>query len=82
MTFSRRWHGDEMVSSVIIMTEAQNLIKTGLGAEGEEKAILPSPDDCITHFYIYPANLSSEKTNSSGLTKKGFCRFHIYLFIV
>jgi hypothetical protein len=26
--------------------------KTGLGAEGEEKAILPSPDDCNVYFYL------------------------------
>jgi hypothetical protein len=26
--------------------------KTGLGAEGEEKAILPNPVDCDTSFYL------------------------------
>jgi hypothetical protein len=32
--------------------------KTGLGAEGEEKAILPSPVDCDTCFYLYHPILS------------------------
>jgi hypothetical protein len=35
--------------------------KTGLGAEGEEKAILPSPVDCFTYFYNYCLTLSRKK---------------------
>jgi hypothetical protein len=69
MAFSRRRHGDEMVSSAVIMAESQNPIKTGLGAEGEEKAILPSPVDCNTYFYTYYPILSSKNLISSILAQ-------------
>ena len=72
MAFSRRRHGDELVSSAIIMAESQNPKKTGLGAEGEEKAILPSPVDCLV-----PASLSLPSTPIGGRGTKLSAYLHL-----
>jgi hypothetical protein len=58
-------------NSVYLWLKIPKIKKTGLGAEGEEKAILPSPVDCAAYFYLYHPNLSSEKTD--------FCRLFFAL---